>query len=161
MAAFLDRVSYGSQALDRGHGLVNTLVNKGERYGAALGFGFLKGYYREKMLIGGKVPADLAVGVVATLAGAGLDIFTMGRSGLSSHLHAVGDTGVQSYLNSIGAAWGAKKSGRTVYVLDEGAKAPAQLPAGMAATQVVGAIPQAVGGAYLSPEEIAHFSVQR
>lgn len=140
-------------------GLGGYAVDKVERYGASLGFGFLKGYYREKASIKG-VPVEAIVGGGAVLGSVILEIMSGGRSSLAPHLNAIGDAGLQSYLNSIGASMGAKKSGRKVYVLDAGAAAPKTLPPGMVA---VGALPQAVAGAgqYLTQEQIARYADQR
>jgi hypothetical protein len=156
MANFMSKMQSIPNALDR-KGLSGYVVDKGERYAAAAGFGFIKGYYRERAAIKG-VPADLLAGAGLTLAAAALEMFGKGRSGLAPHLNAVGDAGMMSYLGSMGAAMGAKRSGRQVYVLNAGAAKPAALPAGMTA---VGALPQAVSGAYLSADEIARFSASR
>ena len=162
--SFLARMKMGSQFMSGRHsrGVTGTLVNKGERYASSAAFGFIKGYYRERSLIGGVIPVDLLAGAVCTLASAGLEIWSQGQSNIAPHLGAIGDSGMTSYFNSLGAAWGAKMSKRTVYVLNEGAAAPAAL-AGMQTppASVLGELPQAVGGAYLSAEEIAHFASQR
>jgi hypothetical protein len=156
MANFMSKMQSIPNALDR-KGLGGYAVDKAERYAAAAGFGFIKGYYREQAAIKG-VPADLLAGILLTGGAAALEMFGKGRSGLAPHLNAVGDAGLMSYLGSMGAAMGAKKSGRQVYVLNAGAAKPAALPAGMTA---VGHLPQAVSGAYLSADEIARFSASR
>ncbi len=143
-------------AIER-HGLKGYAIDKAERYAAAAGFGFVKGYYREQAAIKG-VPADLLAGIGLTAGAALLEVFGKGHSKLAPHLNAVGDAGMMSYIGSMSAAFGAKKSGRQVYVLNAGAAKPAALPPGLTA---VGALPQAVGGAYLSADEIARFSASR
>ena len=150
--------------LQHGRGGLSFLMSKGERYAFAGGFGFVKGYYREKSLIRGWLPTDLAVGVGATLLGAIAQVVSRGgvRPGLvaslAPHLDSLGDAGVMSWANSIGAAWGAKKSGRQVLVLNEGAKAPAQIPAGY--TQVAG-VEKDPGGAYLTRDQVAFYNERR
>lgn len=163
MSSFLVRMKSGSRHLqaEPRPGLGHFLVGRGERYAGAALFGALKGYYREKTLIGGKVPLDALAGVGLTLLSAGLTIAAGSRghrSGLASHTLALGDAGVMSWLNSKATAWGTKKSGRQVYVLDAGAKPPGALPPGM--TQVAG-LPPMVGGAYLSADEIQHYTSSR
>jgi hypothetical protein len=114
------------------------------------------------------VPVDALAGGGLTIASALLQLYSNGRSPLASHLGAVGDSGMTSWINSVFAAWGAKKSGRTVYVLDAGAKAP-PLPAGMrqpptsvTGDELVGEIPAAaVGTAFLSAEDIAQYRAPR
>jgi hypothetical protein len=128
-----------------------------EKYAAAYGFGFVKGYYRERAAFRG-VPADLLAGIAGVAGAAVLEVMSGGRSAIAPHLSAIGDAGVMSYLGSMGASMGAKRSGRQVYVLNAGAARPAALPAGMSA---IGELPQAVGGAYLSADDIARFSNQR
>lgn len=130
-------------------------VDKVERYGASAVFGFLKG--SGKRYLYKNIPMDAGVGGLLTLLGAYLQIKSHGRSAIAPHLNAVGDAGVMSYFNSMGAAWGAKKSGRKVYVLEAGAKAPA----GLKPVDVMGEIPQMVSGAFLSADEIANFAGQR
>jgi hypothetical protein len=141
-----------------GSGATGYLVDKGERYAGAAAFGFIKGYYREKAMVRG-VPVDVLAGLGLTLGALLLNMTSRGMSGLAPHLNAVGDAGIMSYFGSMGASYGARKSGRTVYVLNPGAKVPA-IPPGLTA---VGALPQAVAGAgaFLSPEQIAHYSAQR
>jgi len=157
MANFLNKISSNvPHSLER-NGFSGYAVDKAERYAAAAGFGFIKGYYRERAAIKG-VPADLLAGAGLVGAAMILEVFAKGRSNLAPHLNAVGDAGMMSYLGSMGAAMGAKRSGRQVYVLNAGAAKPAALPAGMTA---VGALPQAVSGAYLSADEIARFSASR
>lgn len=133
------------------------LVDKGERYGAAAAFGFAKGYYGERFLFKGH-GLDLWLGAGLTLAAAGLQAFSGGRSQLADHVERVGDAGMMSALGSLGAAFGAKKSGRQVAVISPGQNA---LPASRVSGDVVGAIPPAVGGAYLSADDIARFASRR
>lgn len=127
-------------------GFRGTVVDKGERFGAAWAFGAIKGYYRERAVFRG-VPADLLVGGASLLASAFLDAKANGNSPAAKHLERVGDAGVSSWLNSMGAAWGAKKSGRAL--------------AGGRYPTILGYIPPAVAGSYLSADEIAHFAAKR
>lgn len=150
-------LTYVPHGAARSPSLKSYAIDKGERYGGALLFGFLKGYYREKAMIKG-IPVDALAGGALLIGGAVLAMVSKGRSGLLPHMNALGDAGVSSWLNSIGAAWGAKKSGRQVYVLNKGATAPAALPAGMTA---VGEIPQAAMGSVLSPADIANYTESR
>lgn len=155
--SFLAKVKHHVPHVADRRGVAGYLVDKGERYAAAAGFGYLKGAYREKASVRG-LPVDLLSGAALTLLAVGLEVWSGGRSALAPHMNAVGDAGLMSYFGSLGAAYGVKTSGRKVYVLDKGAKPPASLPPGMTA---VAGIPQAVGGAYLSPEEVAAFTSQR
>ena len=168
MSSFLTRAKYATNNMTPvrtgygidGHGPLGFVVDKGERYGAAFGFGALKGYYREKFVKRG-VGLDLWIGGALTLLSAALSMLSGGRSSIAPHIERIGDAGVSSYLNSMGAAWGTRKSGREVYVLSAGSPRPAQLPAGMSKS-VIGEIPPIPSGAaYLTPDEIAFFSGPR
>lgn len=139
-----------------GASLVGFGVDKAERYVAAGAFGYVKGKYREKSLIGGKVPVDLLAGGVLTLLAAGLNITSDGRSVLAKHAERVGDAGVMSFFNSLGASWGAHSAGYQVAVLPK----TAALPAG-SSPMVLGNLPEAQGGAFLTAEEIAKFSAPK
>lgn len=130
------------------------LVDKVERYGASVAYGFVQNYYREKAMVKG-VPLDILVGGGLTLLGAGLEIFSRGRSALAPHLNAIGDAGVQAYFLKLGAVWGTKASGRKAYILEKGATAPA-LPG---LTQV--GLEPAVGGAVLDEASIARYCESR
>ncbi len=131
------------------------LMDKAERYAASFGFGYIKGYYRERALFKG-YPVDLWVGALATLGGAYLNVSSYGRSGLALHMDRIGDAGVMSYFNSIGAGKGNRDAGRTVQVL-EGGKPLGSLPghAGMIGLEPAGA------GAFLTAEDIASYSGPR
>lgn len=154
--SFLSKLkSNAPHALGKQRNLTDVLIGKGELYAAAAGFGYIKGAYREKAMVKG-LPVDLIAGLVATALAVGSEVYSHGR-GMSTHLNAVADAGLMSYFNSIGTAYGAKQSGRQVYVLRAGAKAPVSIPG----LDMVGALPQAVGGVYLSADEIAAFSAQR
>lgn len=131
-------------------------VDKLERAAAAGGFGFIKGYFREKSLIGGVVPVDIAVGGFLTLLAAGLNAATEGKSNIAKHAERIGDAGVMSFCNSLGASWGAQAADYQVAVVPSKMK----LTNGMA-PMVLGALPQAADGAYLTAEEIARYSVAK
>lgn len=124
------------------------------KYGSAAAFGYVKG--TGKRAFHG-VPIDAGVGLAALATSVFLTIKSHGRSIIGSYAGDVADAGIMSYLNSIGAAYGAKSSGRKVYVLEAGAKPPA----GLKPVDVMGELPQAVGGSFLSAAEIQNFSQQR
>lgn len=136
-----------------GHGTMGFLADKAERYGAAYAFGFAKGYYRERAMWKG-YGADLWIGGAATLASAALNIASGGRAALAPHLERIGDAGVTSYFNSMGASAGATKAGRSVLVMNQGQQLPGK-------KSILGMIPPAMGGAYLSADEIARFASRR
>lgn len=130
-------------------------LNKSIRYGSALGLGFLKGAYREKMLWG-PLPAEAWLGIGATGAAALLSIFTGGSSKIAPSVDAVGDTAMVMWLGSKGNVWGHKFSGRKVLV--SGPNAPAAIPAGYT---TVGELPQADPGRYLKPDEVMQWTKPR
>lgn len=139
-------------------GVGGFLVDKGERYGAAYAFGFIKGHYRERAMVKG-VPLDAAVGASLLAGSVLLNLFTNGRSGLAEHAERIGDAGIQSYLNAMGAAKGASMAGHQVMVLPAGAKAG--LPSGQK-QQVVGMVPPvAPGASFLSSAAVRNYANRR
>lgn len=122
-------------------------VDKAERSAAAFGFGYIKGYYRDRAMVMGQ-PLDLVAGVGLTALGAVLSMASNGKSALAPHIERVGDAGLASYFNSIGAAMGAKAAGTQVQVV-KGLDSH---------VSILGEIPPAVHGSYLTADEIARYS---
>jgi len=137
------------------HNWKGSLIDKSERYGAALAFGVAKGYYGPKFIWKG-LPADAWIGATLTLISSAMKAMTNGRSEVALHVERVGDAGVMSAFNSFGAAWGMQKAGRSVAVL-----APGKHFVVGSGQQVIGAIGPAPAGPYLSDAEIAHFAGPR
>lgn len=139
-------------------GLMGVAVDKGERYGAAFGYGALKGYLGERFIYKGH-GIDLLSGVGLTVASALLNAFSNGRSELADHAERIGDAGIMSALNSLGASYGSNKAGRVVQVLNPGKNASGKLPG--AKQTMLGYIAPAMGGAYLTADQIANFAAKR
>ncbi len=142
----------------RGVGILGFAVDKSERYAFSLGLGYLKGFYRERFMLKG-YGGDLWVGAAATLAGFMTNVVSAGRSPVAPHLERLGDAGMQSFLNGLGITWGAQKAGRDVVSLPPKMKAGA--PPRVQGVDVLGMIPPAMGGVYLTADEVAHFSGRR
>lgn len=143
---------------EKGSGIMSVVVDKGERFGAAFGFGFAKGYYGEKF-VWKDHGADLWIGV-GSLAAATLASTFGGRGAQKAavHLERIGDAGVMSALSSLGAAYGLDKAGNKAHVTTA-AKKPAAVH-GIAGS-MIGAIGEAKGGPYLSNAEMLAFSQKR
>lgn len=135
------------------HGVKGVLVDKGERYGAAFAFGYAKGYYGDAFVWKGH-GIDMWAGVGSIVA-AGV-LHSLGKSRLASHLERVGDAGVMSALGSLGAAMGLKKAGRSVAVLSAGKNRT-----NLRGVDILGEIPAAQSGSYLSADDIARFAQRR
>jgi hypothetical protein len=141
------------------HGVGGFLVDKGERYGAAYAFGWVKGHYRERAMVRG-LPVDLVAGAGLLAGSVLLNLFSGGRSHLADHAERFGDAGLMSYLNTMGTAKGASMAGRTVMALP-GAKAGAGLP-GARQQQVVGMVPPvAPGASFLSASQVRSYANRR
>jgi len=135
-------------------GFLGTLIDKGERYGAAFGFGAAKGYYGERFIWRGH-GADLWLGGAALGGALLLDMFGGAKAAkLATHLERIGDAGLMSAIGSLGAHFGLEKAGHQVAVLPSGAKKPAQIHG-------IGAVPGAKAGPFLSPQEIANWGARR
>lgn len=157
MANFLSKMKQIPTALEQvahQRTLGGLVVDKGIRLGGAYGLGVAKGYYREKFAIHG-YPADAVAGYATLGLAVASELFFKGRG--APQLNAASDTLLGSYLNSIGTAYGHQKAGRTLYVLQPGAKAPTALPPGM----TVAGASDSMGGQFLSPEEVSRFSRTR
>lgn len=119
---------------------------------ASYGLGYLTGKYREKsLLFGGRVPLDFAAGLAFTALG--------GYMGWSGHGEAfaglvgdVGKAGIGAWAHTHGVGDGTKASGVKRLLVQEKdlAKARAALPDAV----VLGGIPPAKHGAFLSPERL-------
>ncbi len=135
-----------------GYGLKGFVVDKGERYGAAAGFGYLKGRFGEKFMFRGQ-GYDLWLGGILGIAAVGLNAWTGGHSSIAPHLERVGDAGMSSWFNSYFTAMGMRHGGTSVAVLSEG-KGKKRWLSGYA----IWALPPAGVGAYLTPQEMANWS---
>lgn len=142
-----------------GHSLKSAIVDKGERYGAAFGFGLAKGYYGNQFIWKGH-GADLWLGVGSLGVATVLSMFGGKKAGqLAEHLERVGDAGVMSAINSLGAAYGLQKAGHSV-VRTGTPKAAAPAVHGLYG-DVIGSIPGAKAGPYLSNADLTRFADAR
>lgn len=137
-----------------GHGVLGFLVDKGERYAATAAFGYAKGYYRERFLWKG-YGADVWLGAAFTLAGAVLNARSGGNSKAGQHFERIGDAGIQAAIHSWTVGKGTEHAGRVVAVTEQGKNLSGK------SSTVLGAIPEAKGGDYLTADEIAYFSSPR
>jgi len=145
-------------------GFKGVLVDKGERYAAAFAFGAAKGYYGDRWSWKGQ-SLDVVIGGGALLLSAAANAFGKGQR-LAPHLERIGDAGIMSALTSIGAKWGLEKAGALVH-LDHpnsraslpGKSAQASLPG--KPVPVVGHIPAAMGGNFLTADQIAKYAARR
>lgn len=129
-----------------GSGIKPFLFDKGERAVMAAALGAAKGFYYDRAVFYG-IGVEAYVGVLGYLGAAMLG----GKFG--PHLERAGDVGMTAYMYSVGASWGADKANRSV-----AHAAPAKLPAGKkpGQAQVVGVIPPASAGPFLTAEEMAN-----
>lgn len=157
MSKYLEKVYHkvGGRAGSKGSKVFHALGSAAVYGGASYGFGYLQNRYREKASVMG-VPADLLAGVGLSALSLGCDV--MGKSGaLSALSRDVGHAGLGAYFHTLGAGHGAKASGVTRLLL----KNPAQLAKARQAVpdaEVLGAIPAAPHGDFLSPAELAEMA---
>lgn len=142
---------YPGRKGSKGHNLYKEVVGVGVYAGAAYGFGYIQNRYRERATVKG-VPVDLLAGVVLT----GAAYFNVGGSGVSPLLRDVGRAGVGAFFHTLGAGKGAEQSGVTRLLINKGdvARAKAALPS----ATVLGEIPRAPHGDYLSAAELAELA---
>ena len=132
----------------QGHGLRGFAVDKVERWGGAYGFGVLKGHYKDRFFWRDQ-PIDKVVGVGASIVAVLLNANSYGTSTWAAHLERLGDVAMASWLNTIGVAHGAGGWGAKF------------LPPIRVGEDVLGYIPPAKGGAFLSAAEVAEYSGPR
>lgn len=164
MATIMKRIKSIPQHLPvgtaHGKGIKAVVIDKGERFGAAFGFGLAKGYYGDRFIWKGH-GADLWLGVGALGAATVLSMFGGRKANqLGEHLERVGDAGVMSALSSLGAAIGLEKAGHSV-VRTSGAKAKPVAAVHGIYGDVIGSIPGAKAGPFLSDSDLARFAQRR
>lgn len=133
------------------------VVDKGERLGGAFACGALKGYYGERFLYKGH-GLDLWGGVALAGISVVLNVMSGGRSKIADHTERLSDVGLMSALGSLGATYGMQKAGRAVQVLSPG-KNTRGIPG--AKQTMLGYIAPAMGGSYLTPDDIANYATRR
>lgn len=167
MSAFIDKYRPSNAGLDKpwlpnrpakmsgagkwldGNNASSFVVDKGERYLAVAAFGFYKGYCRDWIERTG-VHLDLIVGAASTLLGGYASACSSGDSAAAKHLERVGDAGMTCWIHSTMVGLGAKTKG-----LKPGETF-------LHGADTVGALPSApAGAAYLTPEEMARYSMVR
>ena len=157
-SAALTKVTRGIGHIARRGGLVGTAIESVEAYGIGRGLGYVHGKYRDQTDIKG-VPIELYGGIGAKVAGILATLYGGHMGGMvGEHLNLAGTVALGSLGYAHGVADGTKSSGRKVYVLDAGQAAPKEL-GGLRLTDVLGIDP-AVGGAYLSADELAEWARQ-
>ncbi len=145
VSAALSRAYTKSKSLDLNpsRGLVAEAVDTGVGMGASFLFGELHGRYREQAEFKG-MPLNLLVGVLGKGAAVALEMYTGVPGG--HHLNTVANAGLFSYAFARGVAHGTESAGHTTLVRP--------------ASSVLGAIPAAPRGTFLSADEVAHFSTR-
>lgn len=148
--SYLDR-------LHKGRGVMPHLVETVEYAGAAYGFGYLQNRYREKASVLG-MPVDLLAGVVLKGAALSSELLGKGASGwMTSLANNVGNAGVGAFFHTMGAGHGAHAAGVKRMLLTSAAdvaKAKAALPG----ATILGEIPKAPHGDFLSAAELAELA---
>lgn len=145
MMKALSRAYSKTHSLDLSHkpGLVNELLDTGVGVGASYVLGRVHGSGKAEVA---GVPVNLLVGLLGKGALVASHVFAPGMSkAMGHHLNTVANAGLYSYFFARGVSAGA--SGTRML--------------GSASDVVLGAIPPAREGTFLSPEEIAHFAAKR
>lgn len=137
-----------------GRGLAGFAIDKGERYGAMALYGFAKGYYGPKFVVGGH-GLDLWTGLGLQAVSVVAKIATSGRSKAAAHLERVADAGIMSWIDTWAVKWGQDKAGRITVPVAQGRHGlPGQ-------QSVVGMISPHAAGPFLSADDIARFANRR
>lgn len=125
--------------------------------GASYIFGQIHGRYREKAAVkiaGYEVPVSILAGVACKAASMAVPANAkLAGVHIGAQLNNVGNAGVGAFFHGMGVGHGMKASGRKLYILESGKAAPAAL-GDLKQTDVVGSLPPAPKGAYLSTEDL-------
>lgn len=147
---YLDKVKKAVNP--KASGVVPTVVGAVEYGAASYGFGYLQGRYRYKV---GGIPAELLAGLAGkALVLVGGDV--MGYlPGLMPHVDILANAGIGAYMHTLGAGHGAKHGNvvRAVGAVDE-----KKLAAVFPNATVLGALPKAPRGDFLSASELAELA---
>lgn len=146
---YLDRLNPKKHPITGG-----VLLGTVEYAAASYGFGYAKNKWRDKAHVFG-VPVDLLAGLVAKTLSVGA-LATGKFEGAVPHLDALGNAGVGAFFHTLGAAHGAAASGlrRVLIPASDVAKAKAALPN----ATILGEIPKAPPGDYLSAADLARMA---
>lgn len=148
--SYLDRL-YPGRRHGTGHEVFKAALDVAEYGGASYAFGYLQNRYRERASVMG-VPLDLAAGAGLTAAALLCDLKGW-CSGLVPIVRNVGHAGVGAYFHTMGAGHGAKASGVKRLLVHE--KDVGKVKAVLPDATVLGAIPRAPHGDFLSASELA------
>lgn len=135
------------------HAATHTVADAAIFGGASYGFGYVQSRYREKASIMG-VPADLAAGVGLTalsFLGDWYGVRGVAR-GLLHTTKMVGLAGIGSYCHTLGSGKGAQHSG--VQRIAVHAKDVGKVKSALPNSTVLGEIPRAPHGDFLSPAQL-------
>ncbi len=138
-------------------GVVSHVVKTVEYGAASYAFGYVQSRYRDKARILG-VPVDLAVGVAAKSAVLVGEILGKTVPG-ASHMDVIGNAGIGAYFHTLGAGHGASAAGIKRVLVSE--KDLPKVKALLPDATVLGAIPKAPQGDFLSPAELAALAQRR
>lgn len=148
MAHFMDKYH------PRKGGLVSNVVETAEYGAASFVYGYTQAKYGKKAYVKG-IPVDVLSGVALKVVAFGMDAFggsMMGR--IAPHLNVLGNAGVGAFFHTYGVGKGIASSGVTRMLLPSGTdlkKVQAVAPG----STIMGAIPQAPKGDFLSTAELA------
>jgi hypothetical protein len=137
-----------------GKSTINKLAEAAEYSLASYGYGWTQNRYRERASLGG-IPADLLTGGVMKAASIAMDLWHKGK-GVSPYANLLGNAGLGAFFHTLGAGHGAQSSGVTRLLIKDSdvAKAKAALPG----ATILGEIPKAPHGDFLSASDLAAMS---
>jgi hypothetical protein len=135
-------------------GLGSSVVEAVEYGAVSYGLGYVQSRYREKASLFG-LPVDLLTGVAAKAASIAGHVWGVGRA-LAPYTNVVGNAGIAAFCHTLGTGHGGDKAGITRLLINKSdvAKAKAALPG----ATILGEIPRAPHGAFLSSAELAELA---
>lgn len=152
-ASYLDKL-YPGQRQSTGHKVFTDVLDFAEISGSSFAFGYLMQRYRDKATLHG-IPYDLLVGGVMT-AGAVVGEILGVAPAITPIAKNIGHAGLASYCHTQGSALGAKSAGvKRVLAKDSDIEKIKKIAP---STIVLGAIPKAAHGDFLSSAELANLA---
>lgn len=144
--SYLKKFSQGVSSKSFMKSAVSNVMHTAEYAGASWGFGYLQSRYRSQVM---GVPIELAAGVV----GKALVLFGGEAMGLlpqvMPHVDVVSNAALGAWAHTLGVGYGARQAASLP---------PGKAPTKALGTTVLGAIPKAPHGDFLSASELAEMA---
>ena len=147
---------YPGRKGSKGHAVFNALTDAAVIPAMAYGFGYVENRYRERASVQG-VPVSAVAGAAGVAINLAASLFGVRQlRGVAGIAGEIGTAGLASYFHTLGAGKGADHSGVKRVLVD--GKDMNKLKSVLPQSTVLGEIPKAPVGDFLSSSELAHLA---